>query len=359
MVPRLTIFFALLLLVSCVDRTDSVSASVESDSRPGRPLTIFTWEDYISKSVLDKFSKETGIEAQLVPFSLTLEVMQKLQSMPGQFDVVIVDDVILRDELVPLKLIQPLDRSLLGNFGNYDPGVLNLSYDPENTFSVPYMSGKLVIGYRKDKIPEPAASWGSLFNPEYRGKVGMYRERIDCFTIGFSMIDRIVQDLTLDDLQKASDILLKHAETQEIQFADDVELRDKLLAGEILISTLYECDALMEQREHPDKIGVVNPPSAQYWYMDTVSVPVDTDRYEEAHKFIDFIARDEIAAELAEYWFSRSANPGAFQFLSEEIQEYYEKNPRPENFSEFVTPPIIGEQRNLVNKTMSELLRPR
>ena len=52
----------------------------------------------------------------------------------------------------------------------------NPSWDPGNKYTMAWQSGWTAVGYNSSEITEPVTSVESLFDPKYRGKVGMMND---------------------------------------------------------------------------------------------------------------------------------------------------------------------------------------
>jgi len=77
-------------------------------------------------------------------------------------------------ELVALGELVPLDQSKLTNFYKYaSQKYQHRSFDPGNTYSIPWASGSTGIAWNPKYIKTPVTSINELWNSAYKGKVGM------------------------------------------------------------------------------------------------------------------------------------------------------------------------------------------
>ena len=106
----------------------------------------------------------------------------ELIAEPGKFDVVIADDLSI-NRLSELRLIQLIDDKVLPNFSNISNEYIGKKFDPANDYSLPYMWGTTLIAYRADKIDQPEASWKTLWDKKYQGKVMLIDDRVESLAI--------------------------------------------------------------------------------------------------------------------------------------------------------------------------------
>ena len=138
-----------------------------------RVVNVYNWSDYVDPSVLDDFSKKTGITVRYDTFNSSDTLEAKLLAGQSGYDVVVPTGYFLAREIAA-GIFQKLDKSKLPNLVNAWPEITNrlAAYDPGNQYAVNYMWGTTGIGYSvKDahRILGPGAvvdSWDDVFNPE-------------------------------------------------------------------------------------------------------------------------------------------------------------------------------------------------
>ncbi len=69
----------------------------------------------------------------------------------------------------------PLDHRAMPNFDKYASKlVTNPSWDPGNTYTMAWQSGYTLIAYNTKYIKEDITSVEALWDPKYKGKIGMF-----------------------------------------------------------------------------------------------------------------------------------------------------------------------------------------
>ena len=98
------------------------------------------WEGVMPQSVLDDFTKETGIKVNFQPYPSPEEAVADIKS--GK----ICDLIVLENQLIPPlvangTLAEPNYKNI-PNFNNIAANFRDLTYDPGNRHSVPYSWGQ-------------------------------------------------------------------------------------------------------------------------------------------------------------------------------------------------------------------------
>src|ERR1051325_2433712 len=138
-----------------------------------RAVNVYNWSDYIDPTVLEDFTKETGIKVKYDTFDSNDILETKLLAGRTGYDLVVPTAYFLERQ-IKAGVFQKLDKSKLPNLGNaWDEIARRLAiYDPGNQYAVNYMWGTTGIGYNIGKaraaLGNEAApdSWQLVFAPE-------------------------------------------------------------------------------------------------------------------------------------------------------------------------------------------------
>ncbi|MGA8155709.1 MAG: extracellular solute-binding protein, partial [Rhodoplanes sp.] len=142
-----------------------------------RIVNVYNWSDYVDPTVLEAFTRETGIKVRYDVFDSNDTLETKLLAGRSGYDVVVPSANFLERQ-IKAGVFLPLDKSKLPNLVNMWPEIERrvAAYDPGNRYSVNYMWGTVGIGYNVGKAREilgPEAridSWDIVFKPENLAK---------------------------------------------------------------------------------------------------------------------------------------------------------------------------------------------
>jgi spermidine/putrescine transport system substrate-binding protein len=185
-------------------------------------LVWANWPLYIDTShgkhpSLQMFTKKTGIKVNYKPviqdnaafFSQIRPVLQAGKSTG--YDLMVLSEGWELTQLINNRWLIPLDRSRMPNFHKYaGDSVKDPSYDPDNTYTVTWQSGITGIAYDPAKTGREVDSIHDLFDPAFKGKVGMMSDDTELGAAGMLAIG--IEDQpssTPDDWRKAADLLTK------------------------------------------------------------------------------------------------------------------------------------------------------
>ena len=113
-----------------------------------RVVNVFNWSDYIDSSIIEDFTKETGIKVVYDVYDSNEILETKLLAGGSGYDVVVPSANFLGRQ-VQAGVFQKLDKSKLPNLKNMwdEVSKRNEVFDPGNEYSVNYMWGTVGIGY--------------------------------------------------------------------------------------------------------------------------------------------------------------------------------------------------------------------
>ncbi|HQG48885.1 MAG TPA: extracellular solute-binding protein, partial [Sedimentisphaerales bacterium] len=134
-------------------------------------VRVYNWSDYIDETVLDDFTRETGIKVVYDVYDSNEILETKLLTGKSGYDVVFPSGNFLARQ-IKAGVFQKLDRAQLPNWKNLDPQIMHRveGYDPGNLYGVVYMWGTTGIAYN-DKLVKarmadaPVDSWSIVFDP--------------------------------------------------------------------------------------------------------------------------------------------------------------------------------------------------
>ena len=118
-------------------------------------VNVYNWSDYIDPTVLEDFTKETGIKVVYDTYDNNEIVETKLMAGKSGYDIVVPSGPFLQ-RLIAAGVFQKLDKAKLPNLTNMWPEITERlkAFDPGNAYAVNYMWGTTGIGYNVKKVKE-------------------------------------------------------------------------------------------------------------------------------------------------------------------------------------------------------------
>ena len=280
-----------------------------------RVLNVYNWSDYVDPKVLQDFTKETGIKVRYDTFDSndTLEV--KLLTGKSGYDVVVPTAYFLERQ-IKAGLFQKLDKSKLPNLKNAWPEIAErlATYDPNNNFAVNYMWGTTGIGYNVKKAKEILGgavpdSWDIVFKPENLAKfkdcgVMMLDSADDIMPAALQYLGLNPNSTSQADLEKAADLLAKVRPS--VRKSHSSEYLTALATGEICLVVGWSGDIKQSQKRAAEakgnvEVGYAIPKGGAQMWFDNFAIPKDAKNVAEAHTFIDYMLRPDVAAKNSNF----------------------------------------------------------
>ncbi len=257
-------------------------------------LNVYNWGEYIDKAVITNFEKEYGVRVNYSLFSSNEEMYTKLLS-GASYDVLVPSDYMI-ERLLKENMLQPLDKSIVNNLDGLYEGVTNLSYDPDNTYSVPYLWQSVGIVYDTTKI-DPAKmeekGWSIFLDPEYDGHTYMYDSERDAFMVAFKALGYSMNTENSEEIQAAYEWLRQMDKAVHPAYVTD-EVIDSMANGEKWMALVYSGDGAYILSENED-MGFCAPQDGTNIAVDAMVIPANASNPELANRFIEYVTRYENA----------------------------------------------------------------
>jgi putrescine transport system substrate-binding protein len=251
----------------------------------------------------------------------TLET--KLLAGKSGYDVVAPTGNFLQRQ-IKAGVFQKLDKAKLPHLSAVWPAIAKhlATYDPGNEYAVNYMWGTVGIGYNVKQAREallksgaaPAgdagalarqiSTWNTVFGAGELMKfkdcgVHMLDSADDILPAALHHLGRDPNSTDPGDLEKAADLVARARPA--VRKFHSSEYLNALASGEICLVVGWSGDVKQAQKRAAEagngvEIGYVVPKEGAQMFFDNLAIPRDARNVEEAHAFIDYMLRPEVAA---------------------------------------------------------------
>ena len=299
-----------------------------------RVVNVFNWSDYIDDSILADFTKETGIKVVYDVYDSNEILETKLLAGGSGYDIVVPTATPFLARQIVAGVYQKLDKSKLPNLANmWDVVAKRMEpFDPGNEFSVNYMWGTTGIGYNTKKVKEALGidaidSWDVFFKPENLAKLkdcGVYvtDSPTDIIPTALNYLGLNPGSSSPEDLAKAEELLL--AIRPSIRKFHASEYINALANGDICFAVGFSGD-LFQARDRAAEanqgveIAYTIPKEGAEMWFDQMAIPADAQHVAEAHEFLNYLMKPEVAAKATNFVFYANGNKASQQFIEKEI----------------------------------------
>ena len=302
----------LAILVGCGDQQ---GPSGTDGRTTGGVVNVRNWGYFIDRAVLDLFYQEYGIRVNYTEFASNEELYALLRMGGADIDVAIPSDYMI-GRMIEEDMLYELDFANIPNYILIDPRFRNLAFDPDNRFSVAYKVGTVGLIYNYALIGEEITSWGALFDPRFAGQILMFDNPRDAFGVALKYLGYSINTTNEDEIHRAFELLVQQRGILQAYVMD--QIFDKLEGGEAWLGPYYSPDFLTMRGNNPN-LRLAHPVEGTNFFVDAMIIPRGAQNRENAEKFINFMARTDIALMNMRWSYYASANYEAARIFSEEL----------------------------------------
>jgi len=204
-------------------------------------------------------------------------------------------------QMIQFGWLVPLDQTRMTNFyANASDLVKNPSWDPGNKYTMAWQSGYTCIGYNTNRITEPITSIQSLFNPKYKGKIGMMGIASELGSFGMLAIGKDPATSTPADWTAAAAKL--EAQKPLVRSYYDQSYKGALESEDIWISMAWSGDIFQSSQYegHPFLKAVIPTEGAMFW-TDNMCMPIHVQNPVDAMTYMDSVYVPKVQAVIEDY----------------------------------------------------------
>jgi Spermidine/putrescine-binding periplasmic protein len=301
------------LLVLGLAALCAAGASAAPKKKKGE-LNLYAWSEYIPQAVLDGFTEETGIKVNYETYASGEEMLAKLSAGRARYDLIQPSDYIA-EAMIKNGQLLPIDRSKLSHYGNLLPEYLGMAHDPENRYTVPYMTGTVGIVVNTEKVKEPVLGYQDLFSEKYSGRIVVLDDGRELATAALYVLGKGINDFTNESIAGIKPILAEWF--SRVKLFDSDSPKTALLNGDVDLGLVWGGEAAILWKENK-KFRYVLPAEGAHMFVDLLAIPKRAKNVENAHLFIDYILRPEVSRLISADFPYTNPNGAARKLLTEE-----------------------------------------
>jgi spermidine/putrescine transport system substrate-binding protein len=307
-------------------------------------LYLYIWSEYIPDEVIEAFTKETGIKVHLSTYDSNEALYAKIKLAGDGYDLIVPSS-----DYVGLMrrqdMLLPLDKSKLPNFKNLSAKFTDQPFDPDNTYSVPYMWGSTGIAVNTGDLGENAVtSFKDLWKPEMKGHLLLPNDPRDVFAVALKSLGYSLNETDPAHLEAAYERL--KALMPYVRVFDSDSPKQALLSNEVSVGVVWNGEAYITNQENPE-IKFVYPEEGFSLWMDSLCIPRSAKNLDEAYAFLNYLLRPEVAAAISTEMGYSTPNAAARAFIPEDVRDNGIVYPSDDIASRGEFQDYIGEAMNL------------
>ena len=278
-------------------------------------LKIYLPGEYMSESLVPDFENEFGVDV-IVEYFDSNEMMYAKVQAGDSYDVLIPSDYLI-ERLLDQDMLQPLDQSVMTNLDQLTDAVTGMSYDPDNTYSVPYFWGNVGIVYNTNNVDEAdleEQGFSIMKNTKYKGHIYWYDSERDSFMVALKALGYSMNTESEEELNEAYQWLLEMNDTMDPTYVTD-EVIDAMCNGLKDMAIVYSGDAAYILDENEDMSFYAPNEGTNVW-VDAMVIPANAENPALANEFINYVLNYDVSYANSEYVGYASPNANVLDEMS-------------------------------------------
>ena len=267
----------------------AVPARAEDDSAT---LNLLTWQGYTDPEIAAAFTAETGCTVNAVFVGADYDFPVRLAG-GGYLDFDLVSPSLdMTSVLAKLGVIEPLNPSWLSHWRDIPaafrehPGVT----DGTAVFAVPFDWGAFGLLYRADKVTDPPASFGALWDERYAGRIALWDDESSLYTAARLLFGAETDVYALSDHELASvrDKLIAQKPLLRDYWSSAGELMNLFVYGDVWLSDGWEI-AVRGLKADGLPVALAAPAGTTSGFADAWQIVRESTRIDCAYAWLNFV----------------------------------------------------------------------
>ncbi|HYJ40075.1 MAG TPA: polyamine ABC transporter substrate-binding protein [Steroidobacteraceae bacterium] len=347
----------LFLLIACGKKEEAPPPQAEAappaavfDTDAEKVVNVYNWSDYIEPKVLEEFETETGVHVNYEVMDSNALLETKLRAGRSGYDVVVPSASYLARQ-IKSNIYQKLDKSKLDNLKNLDADITKRLevFDPGNEHAVNYMWGTSGVAYNegliKAAMPDaPVDSFAMFWDPKVVSKfakcgVSILDEPGEVLGTVLMYLGKDPNSESPEDLKAAEKVLL--SVRPYVRLINSSKYIEDLANGEICLALGWSGDTL-QAKSRADEAGkgltikYNIPKEGAVMFFDNMAIPADAVHVKNAHLFINYMLRADVAAKNSNFISFANSNAASWPLVSAEVKSNPGIFPTPEMMPKLV-----------------------
>lgn len=260
-----------------------------------RSINVLNWSSYIPNSVIKEFEDRYDIEVNYGTYSSNEELLAKVSNVKkGTYDLVFPSDYmvsVMKDK----GLLQEIDKSNLICYGEIDKDYLNLDYDKDNLYSIPFLSAAVVMVVNRELIKDDIDSFEDFLRVSYKENIVLIDDARMIIGQALMALGYDMNSINKQELEEAKNFLLKLK--PNIKAFDSDSPKSFLITKEAGLGLMWSAEALLAKRENPN-MEIIFPKEGYSVSIDNFAIMDGSNHLEEVYLFIDYILSSEVMEKI-------------------------------------------------------------
>lgn len=281
---------------------------------------VLNWKGYGTDEpwAVEAFEKATGHKVINDYFNSEQEMLTKLRTNPGLYDVVMINAA-FSGQAIDEALIQPIDVSKIANYKDIgaDKAQSPLLNRDGNVYGVPWVWGLTSIAVNDKSFEVTPTSIQIMWDEKHKGRVVLRDDAVEAIQFG-----AIASGQNINDIKDLDAVKAKLAELMpQIRtfWSAENDWNQMVASNQIDVGTYWSGSAARAKKTFNLPVTFVVPEEGAVAWLDSFSIPKDSKNVEGALAFINYMIEPSFYAEWdAKVGAPVSANAKALEALPDD-----------------------------------------
>jgi spermidine/putrescine transport system substrate-binding protein len=257
-------------------------------------IRVLNWQGYGTDEpwALEIFKEKTGLDVVHDNFNSEQEMLTKLRTNPGVYDVVLINSSFTR-QAIEEELIQPIDTGKISHFADLAPRLRDSEYLNEGgkVYGVAWVWGITSFAVNNEVVDPVPESIQVLWDAKYAGRVGWRDDPVEAV--------QMAALATGQDMNNPSDLDAIRQKLRELKpqiktfWSSEDEWNKYLAAKQFDMAVYWSGSAARSRKAFNLPVTFVVPKEGAIGWFDGLSIPTGAPNPDGAHQFIDFMISPE------------------------------------------------------------------
>lgn len=283
-------------------------------------LHVLNWKGYGADEpwAVAAFEEATGHTVVNDFFNSEQEMLTKLRTNPGLYDVVMINAAFMEQALGE-GLVQPINVENIPNAADIGEDMANspmLNRDGE-VYGVPWVWGLTALAINTNSFDTPPTSIEVMWDEAYKGRVVIRDDAVEAIQFGAIATGQDINDI--EDMEAVREKLVSLMPQIRTFWSSENDWNQMLAADQIDVGTYWSGSADRAATQFGLPVELVVPEEGAVAWLDSFAIPAGSDNVEGAEAFINYMLDPEFYVE----WVTKvgapvSANEKAVAALPED-----------------------------------------
>ena len=257
-------------------------------------IRVLNWNGYGTDEpwAVEAFTAATGHTVTHDYFNSEQEMLTKLRTNPGDYDVVLINSAYTGQARAE-GLIQAIDVTGMENVPDIAPNLMaNEELAPGGeVYGVPWVWGITGFAYNTTSVDPAPTSLDDLWAPRFTGRVGWRDDPVESVQFAALATGQAINDIRdLDAVRAKLEALMPQIRTF---WSSENDWNQFMSAGEFVVATYWSGSASRSKTKFGLPVEFVVPEEGAIGWLDGLSIAAGSMHVEAAKQFIDWMIDPE------------------------------------------------------------------